>query len=75
MPFFRTLHHDDVADHLSGCGDIEVQRFTVLGWRQDGHVGERRLELVKRLLGVDGLGETLVVLQESVKGYPFLAEP
>jgi hypothetical protein len=26
-----TVHHDDDADHLSGCGDVEVQRLTVLG--------------------------------------------
>jgi hypothetical protein len=29
---------------------------------------ERRLEPVKRLLGLDGLGEALVLLQESVEG-------
>jgi hypothetical protein len=26
-----TLHHDDGTDHLSGCGDVEVQRFAILG--------------------------------------------
>jgi hypothetical protein len=31
-------------------------------------VGERRLELVKYLLGLDGPGEALVLLQESVVG-------
>jgi hypothetical protein len=30
MPFLRSLYHDDGADHLSGCGDVEVQRLTVL---------------------------------------------
>jgi hypothetical protein len=30
MPFLRSLYHDDDADHLSGCGDVEVQRFAAL---------------------------------------------
>jgi hypothetical protein len=30
MPFLRSLYHDDGADHLSGCGDVEVQRLAVL---------------------------------------------
>jgi hypothetical protein len=31
MSLLYTLHHDDGGDHLSGCGDVEVQRFAVLG--------------------------------------------
>jgi hypothetical protein len=31
-------------------------------------VGERRFELVKRLLGLGGSGEALVLLEESVEG-------
>jgi hypothetical protein len=31
-------------------------------------MGERRLQLVKRLLGLDGPGEALVFLQEPVEG-------
>jgi hypothetical protein len=31
-------------------------------------VGECRFELVKRLLSLSGLGEALVLLQESVEG-------
>jgi hypothetical protein len=31
-------------------------------------MGERRLELVKRFLGLDGPGEALVLLQELVEG-------
>jgi hypothetical protein len=38
-------------------------------------VGERHLELVKRLPGLDGPGETLVLFQESVEGQPLFAEP
>jgi hypothetical protein len=75
VALLRTFHHDDGADHLSGCGDVEVQRFTVLGWCEDGRMGERRLELVKCLLGLDGPGETLVLFQESVEGKPLFAEP
>jgi hypothetical protein len=26
VPFLRTFHHDDGADHLGGCSDVEVQR-------------------------------------------------
>jgi hypothetical protein len=37
-------------------------------------VGERRLEFVKRLLGLDGPGESPVLLQESVEGQSLLAE-
>jgi hypothetical protein len=38
-------------------------------------MGEHWLELIKRLLGLDGPGEALVLLQESVEGQPLLAEP
>jgi hypothetical protein len=31
-------------------------------------MGERRFELVKRLLGLDGPGEAFVLLQESLEG-------
>jgi hypothetical protein len=31
-------------------------------------MGERLLEFVKRLLGLDGPGEALVLLQKPVKG-------
>jgi hypothetical protein len=31
-------------------------------------MGKRRLEFVKRLLGLDGPEEALVLLQESVEG-------
>jgi hypothetical protein len=33
VPFLRSLYHDDGADHLNGCGDVEVQRLAVLRWR------------------------------------------
>jgi hypothetical protein len=75
VTFLHSLHHDDCADHLGGHSDVEVQRFTVLRWREDRRVGERRLELVECLLGLDGPGETFVLLQESVEGKTFLTEP
>jgi hypothetical protein len=31
VPFLRTLHHDDGADYLGGCGDVEVLRIAALG--------------------------------------------
>jgi hypothetical protein len=37
--------------------------------------GERRLEFVKHLLGLDGLGEALVFLQVSVEGQALFTEP
>jgi hypothetical protein len=60
VPLLRALYHDDGADHLSGRGNIEVQRLTVLRRRKNRGVGEGRLQLVKRLLGLDGPGEPLV---------------
>jgi hypothetical protein len=30
MPLPHSLYHDDDADHLGGCGDVEVQRLAVL---------------------------------------------
>jgi hypothetical protein len=57
MAVFRSLHYDDRANHLGGRSDIEVQRFAVLRRREDRCVGERRLELVESLLGLDGPGE------------------
>jgi hypothetical protein len=41
-----------------------VQRFAVLRWREDRRVGERRLELIEHLLGLDGPGEAFVLLQD-----------
>jgi hypothetical protein len=38
VSFIRPLHHDDRADHLGGHSDIEVQRFAVLGGREDRRV-------------------------------------
>jgi hypothetical protein len=67
MPLLRTFYHDDGADHLSGCGNVEVQRLVASRRREDRSVGERRLQLVKRLLGLDGPREALVFLQESVE--------
>jgi hypothetical protein len=58
----RTLYYDDGADHLSGRGDVEVQCLAVLRQRKNQGAGERRLQLVKRLLGLDGPGEALVFL-------------
>jgi hypothetical protein len=60
VPLLRALYHDDGADHLGGRGDVEVQRFTILRQRENQGVGERRLQLVKGLLGLDGPGEPLV---------------
>jgi hypothetical protein len=68
VTFLRTFHHDDRADHLSGCRDVEVQRLAILGRRYDWCVGERCLEPVKRLLSLSGPGEALVFLQVSVEG-------
>jgi hypothetical protein len=38
-------------------------------------MGEGCLQLVKRLLGLGGPGEALVLLEEPVEGQAFLAEP
>jgi hypothetical protein len=38
-------------------------------------MGECRLEFVKRLLGLDGPRETLVLLHEPVEGQALFAEP
>jgi hypothetical protein len=75
VPLLRALYYDDGADHLGGRGYVEVQRFAVLRRCKDWSVGEGRLQLVKRLLGLDGPGEPLVLLQELVEGQAFLTEP
>jgi hypothetical protein len=36
VPLLRALYYDDSADHLSGRGDVEVQRLAVLSWRRIG---------------------------------------
>jgi hypothetical protein len=61
-PLLRALYYDDSADHLSGRGDVEVQRLAALRRRKNRGMGERCLQLVKRLLGLDGPGEALVFL-------------
>jgi hypothetical protein len=75
VPLLRALYYDDGADHLGGRGYVEVQRFAVLRRCKDWSVGEGRLQLVKRLLCLDGPGEPLVLLQELVEGQAFLTEP
>jgi hypothetical protein len=64
----RPLYNDDRADHLGGCHEIEVQRLAALRQREDWRVRECRLQLVERLLGLDGPGEVLVLLQDPVEG-------
>jgi hypothetical protein len=75
VPLLRALYYDDSADHLGGRSYVEAQRFAVLRRCKDWSMGEGRLQLVKRLLGFDGLGEPLVFLQEPVEGQALLAEP
>jgi hypothetical protein len=75
VPLLQALYHDDGADHLGGHGYVEVQRLAVQRRRKDQGVGERRLQLVKGLLGLDGPGEPLVFLQEPVEGQAFLTKP
>jgi hypothetical protein len=43
VPLLRALYYDDSADHLSGRGDVEVQRLAILRRRENRGVGERRL--------------------------------
>jgi hypothetical protein len=68
VPFLRSLHDDDHTDHLGGRHDVEVQRLAASRRREDWRMGEHCLQLVERILGFDGLGEALVLLQESVEG-------
>jgi hypothetical protein len=75
VPLLRALYHDDGAVHLGGRSHVEVQRFAVLRWCKNWGAGERRLQLIKRLLGLNGPGESLVFLQEPIEGQAFLAEP
>jgi hypothetical protein len=75
VPLLCVLYYDDSADHLGGRGYVEVQRLAVLRRCKDRSVSEGRLQPVKSLLGLDGLGEPLVFLQEPVEGQAFLAEP
>jgi hypothetical protein len=75
VSFLRAIHHDHDADHLGSRGHVEVQRLAVLRRCEDWGVCKGRLQLVKRLLGLGGPGETLVLLEELVEGQAFLAEP
>jgi hypothetical protein len=75
MPFLRVLYHDHGADHLGSRSHVEAQRFAVSRWCEDWGVGQGRLQLFKRLLGLGGPGEALVLLKEAVEGQAFLAEP
>jgi hypothetical protein len=75
VPFLCAFYHDDGANHLGGRGYVEVQRFAVLRRCKDWGLGEACLQLVKRLLGLDGPGEPLMLLQEPVEGQAFLVEP
>jgi hypothetical protein len=75
MPLLRALYYDDGADHLGGRGNVEAQRLAVLRRRKDRGVGECRLQLVKRLLGLNGPRKPVVFFQEPVEGQALLAEP
>jgi hypothetical protein len=68
VPFLRALHYDYGADHLGGCGHVELQGFTVLWRREDRGVGQGCLQLVKRVLGLSGPGEALVLFEEVIEG-------
>jgi hypothetical protein len=75
VSFLRAFYHDHDADHLGSRGHVEVQRLVVLRRCEDWGMGKGRLQLVKRLLGLGGLGEAFVLLEEPVEGQAFLAEP
>jgi hypothetical protein len=75
VPLLRAFHHDDGADHLGGRNHVEVQRLAVLRRCEDRGMGKGRLQLIKHLLGLDGPGETLMLLEEPVEGQALLAEP
>jgi hypothetical protein len=75
VPLLRALYYDDGADHLGSCDHVEVQRFAILRWCEDWGMGKGRLQLIERLLGLDGLGEPLMLLEEPVEGQALLAEP
>jgi hypothetical protein len=75
VPFLCSFYYDDHADILGGCRDVEVQRLAVSRRCEDWRVREHRLQLVQRVLGLDGPGEALVLLQELVEGQALLAKP
>jgi hypothetical protein len=62
VPLLRALYYDDSTNHLSGRGDVEVQRLAVLRQRKNRGMGECRLQFVKCFLGLNGPGEALVFL-------------
>jgi hypothetical protein len=68
VPLLRALYYDDSTNHLSGRGDVEVQRLAVLRQHKNRGMGECRLQFVKRFLGLNGPGEALVFLLEPVEG-------
>jgi hypothetical protein len=68
VTFLYSFHDDDRTDHLGGRRNVEVQRLAVLGRCEDRRMGECCLQLVERLLGLDGPGEALMLLQEPVEG-------
>jgi hypothetical protein len=74
VSFLRAFHHDHGADHLGSRGHVEVQRLAVLRRCEDWGMGKGRLQLVKRLLGLGGPGEALMLPEEPVEGQAFLAE-
>jgi hypothetical protein len=43
VPLLLTLYYNDSADDLSGRGDVEVQRLTILRRRQNRGMGEHLL--------------------------------
>jgi hypothetical protein len=59
---------------MGGRRDVQVQRFTIPGRREDRRVGECRLLLVEGFLGLNGPGKAFVLLQESVEGHALLTD-
>jgi hypothetical protein len=41
LPF----NYNRIADHLSGCGDVEQKGFSFGGWHQNGRIGEEPLKI------------------------------
>jgi hypothetical protein len=68
VSLLRALHHDYGADHLGGCSHVEVQRLAISRRSEDRGVGKGCFQLIKRLLGLGGPGETLMLLEEPVEG-------
>jgi hypothetical protein len=75
VPELLSLHYQGNTNDLGGCHDIQEEGLAGLRRGQDQRFGEKRLEVVKRLLCLVRLAEGIRLFLITCTGEPTFPQP